>query len=250
MRLESALAAVALAAVVMALPGCGATVRSTASRFVTSGDCAHEQALVRRALDRSHLRADVNGDGRPDTVAAASDPGAAKPCRAFVGVRVQGGATYSTHLFPLAVPVQGLRARVIGLPHLDSRPGVQVVVDTTAAVDAVLAQMFTLAGGALRTVQVPGSHDGTFIVGGGGVVYPRAAACTSDGRMVMSMAAQTRDGKRYRVTRRTYEVRGTRLAFVDPQVERATVPVDRLVVRFPEFGMSKHWTACSTPVSG
>ncbi len=242
MRLKSFLTAGALVAGVMALPACGSTSQTT--EFVTSGDCPREQAVVRRALDRSRLRVDVNGDGRLDKVAVASVPGAAKPCRAFVGVRVQGGSTYSTHLIPDAVPVKGLPARIVGLPDLGSRPGAQIVVDTRAAVDSLLAQMFTLAGGDLRRVQVPGFKDGTFIVEGGGVIYPYGAACTADGRMVLSNAAQTRDGKHYRVTRRTYDIRGDRIRFADPVLKRTTVRVNRFVVRFPEFA-GPHWKACT-----
>jgi hypothetical protein len=246
MRPKILLATGALLAGALTLPACGPASVQTAS-FVTSGDCAREQALVRRALDRSTLRVDVGGDGRLDKVAVASDPGAAKPCRAFVGVRVRGGSTYSTHLFPGAVPVKGLRARIVGLPRLGDAPGAQVVVDTAAAVDSVLGQMFTLAGGALRPVRVPGFGDGTFIIEGGGVVYPSGASCTSDGRLVLSEAAQSKDGERYRVTRRTYDAHGARVRLTDPVVKRATVPVDRLVVRFPEFA-GPHWKACTGTV--
>jgi hypothetical protein len=242
MRLKSVLAAGALVAGGMLFPACGSTV-STAG-FVASGDCPREQALVRRALDRSTLEADVNGDGRLDKVAVASDPGAPKPCRGFVGVRVQGGPTYSTHLIAEAVPIKGLRAQVVGLPRLGKAPRTEIVVDTKAAVDSLLAQMFTLADGALRAVKVPGFQDGTFIVEGGGVIYPYGTGCTATGQLVVSQAAQTRDGKQYHVTRRTYDVRGQAIRLVDPVVARATVPVDQLLQRFPEFGR-QHWKACS-----
>ena len=245
MRLKSVLAAGALVAGAMTLPSCGSTLQTTS--FVTSDDCPREQALVGRALDRSRLRVDVSGDGRLDKVAVASDAGAAKPCRGFVGVRVRGGSTYSTHLIPNAVPIKGLRARIVGLPQLGNRPGAQIVVDTRAAVDSVLAQMFALADGALRPVRVPEFKDGTFIVEGGGVVYPHGAGCTTDRRMVLSQASQTKDGKRFHVSRRTYEVRGKRVRFSKPEVERTTVPVNQLVNRFPEF-TGPHWKACTGTV--
>jgi hypothetical protein len=245
MRLKGILTTAVLVAGAVILPGCGSDVQTAG--FVTSGDCPREQALVRRALDRTDVRVDVDGDGRLDRVAVASDPKAVRPCRGFVGVRVQGGSTYSTHLFPLAVPVKGLPAKILGLPHLGDRPGAQIVVDTRAAVDSVLAQLFTLADGSLQAVPVPGFRDRTFIVEGGGVIYPRGAACTADGRMVVSKAAQTRDGKRYRVTRSTYDVRGEPLRLVDPAIQRSTPRVDRLLVRFPEFG-SPHWKACEGAV--
>jgi hypothetical protein len=247
MRLRSVLGAVVVVAT--ALSGCGPAVETTGrtngqgAGFVTSGDCPRERALVRRALDRSDLRADVNGDGRPDRVAVVSDFKAPKPCRAFVGVRVKGGSTYSTHLIPEAAPLKGLQAKVVGLPRLGDGRRAQVVVDTKAAVDSLLAQMFALAGGRLRSVEVPGFEDGTFIVEGGGVVYPHGAACTADGRMVLARAAQTKDGKSYRVTRRTFDVRGKRVRLVDPVVDRATLPVNLLVTRFPEFA-GPHWKAC------
>lgn len=245
MRVKSVLTAAALVAGAMALPACGPTSQTT--EFVTSGDCSREQAVVRRALDRSRVRADVSGDGRLDKVAVASEPQAAEPCRAFVGVRVQGGSTYSTHLFPGAVPLKGLRAQIVGLPHLGHRPGSQVVVDTKAAVDSLLAQMFTLVDEGLRPVHVPGFKQRTFIVEGGGVVYPHGAGCTADGRMILSMAAQTRDGREYRVTRRTYGIQGERIRLTKPVLERATVPVDQLVKRFPEF-TDPHWKACTGTV--
>ena len=253
MRPKFLLRAGALLAGVMTLVGCGPAVQTAsrasdpAIRVVTSGSCPREQALVRRALDRSTIRADVNGDGRIDRVAVAWDFGAPKPCRAFVAVRVQGGATYSTHLIPNAAPIKGLQPEVVGLPRLGNGRRAQVVVDTKAAVDAQVAQMFTLAGGRLRPVDVPGYPDHAFIVQGGGVIYPHAAACTADHRMVLSNAAQTKDGKSYRVTRRTYDVRGQQARLVDPVVEHATVPVTLLLKRFPEFA-GPHWTACGGAV--
>jgi hypothetical protein len=251
MRLGGALIAAALAGVLL-LSSCGQD--GTAGQggdplsageppVVTSGQCEREEDLVRRALDRSRLSVDVDGDGRPDRVAVASDPEADEPCRGFVGVRLHDGSTYSTHLFARAVPIEGLPAKIDGLPDLGDRPGAQIVVDTRAAVDAVLGQLFTLADERLQPVQVPGSEDGTFIVEGGGVIYPHGASCTADGRMTLSEAAQTRDGERYRVTRRTYEVTGEPLRFGDPEVEKATVPADELIDRFPEFA-HPHWEAC------
>jgi hypothetical protein len=252
MRLGGAFTAAALTGVLLLLTSCGEesrsgsgqTVRAGAPQVVTSGQCEREEALVRRALDRSSLRVDVDGDGGLDRVAVASDPEADEPCRAFVGVHIQGGSTYSTHLFARAVPVAGLPAKVDGLPDLGTEPGAAIVVDTRAAVDALLGQMFTLAGGRLQPVEVPGSEDGTFIVEGGGVMFPQGAGCTADGRMVLSEAAQTRDGRLYRVTRRTYEVTGDRLRFGDAEVEKEAVPVDELVKRFPEFGRL-HWEDCT-----
>jgi hypothetical protein len=212
---------------------------------VTSGECPNEEELVRRALDSSRVGADIDGDGRLDTVAVASDPEAEEPCRAFVGVRLKAGSTYSMHLIPEAAPVEGLEAQIAGLPHLANQPGAQIVVDTRAAADSLLAQLFTLEDGALRAVDLPQLEDETtFIVEGGGVIYPYGAGCTGEGELVLSEAAQTRDGERFRVTRRTYEVQADPLAFSDPVVDEATVPVDRLLDRFPEFG-DPHWRACT-----
>lgn len=236
----------------LALAACGETAPDDVTagappEVVTSGDCANERALVLPALRASRVRTDVSGDGRLDTVAVASQPRAAKPCRAFVAVRVSGGSTYSTHLFGRAAPIKGLEAELAGLPRLGDQTRAQVVVDTKAAADSLLAQMFTLADGALRVVRMPGSSNGTFIVEGGGVIYPFAAACTEDGRMVLSRAAQTSDGERFRVVRRTYDVVGERTRLVDPVRERASVPVGRLLDRFPEFGRP-HWKACTGTV--
>lgn len=247
MRLTTLLASAVLLACGPVLTACGPT-ETTTRAFDTSGDCAAEESLVRRSLDRSALRVDVDGDGRLDEVAVATDHDAGKRCRAFVGVRLADGSTHSTHLHPAAVPpIEGLQARIVGLPDLGDTPGAQIVVDTRAAVDSVLAQLFTLTGNGLRRVHVPVFEDGTFIVEGGGVVYPYGAACTADGRMVLSTAEQSDDGERFRVTRRTYEVRGPRVRFADPEVEESTVPLNELDDRFPEFA-GQHWRACTGEV--
>ena len=243
-RRRSSVTASILLIGLVAVSGCGGTVEPRA-RGHGSVECPHGQALVRRALERSHLRVDVSGDGRPDTVAAASAPGAAKPCRGFVGVRVTGAGTYATHLIPAAVPIKGIRARVVGVPHLGQRPNAEIVVDTGGAADAVLAQMFTFSGGRLRALHVPDQPDGSFILEGGGLIHPRGAGCNADGRLLLSQAAQTKDGKRFRVTRRTYELGRGGQRFTSPVVERATVPLNRLGARFPEF-VGPHWTACTS----
>jgi hypothetical protein len=243
-RVKTVLTAAVLAGSI-AFAGCGSTVSTTS--VVTSGDCAHERTLVRRALDRSTLRVDVNGDRRLDTVAVVTDPRAGKRCRAFVGVRLHGGSAYSTPLYAGAVPVNGFRARVVGLPELGDASRAQIVVDTRAAVDGVLAQLFAFSGGALRRLHVPAFEDGTFLVEGGGLIYPHGASCTSRGRLVLSQASQSKDGKRYRVVRHTYDVRAGGTRFTNAVITKATVPVDQLVARFPEFAQP-HWSACNGSV--
>jgi hypothetical protein len=232
-----------LVSAVLVATGCGAGSEPTA-QVASRPQCPHQQAVVAGALHRSHLQVDVSGDGKPDTLAAASDPGAAKPCRAFVAVRMFGGGVYAAHLIPDAVPIRGIRARVVGVPRLGGRAAADIVVDTGAAVDAVLAQLFTFTGERLRAVHVPGQQDGSFIVVGGGVVFPRGAGCTRDGRLIVSHAAQTADRQSFRVTRRIYPLQPDGLGFTEPEVTRATVPVNRLGVRFPEF-VGPHWRACS-----
>jgi hypothetical protein len=232
-----------LVATVLVAAGCGAESDPTA-QVADRPQCPHQQAVVAGALHRSHLQVDVSGDGKPDTVAAASDPGAAKPCRGFVAVRTFGGGVHAAHLIPNAVPIRSIRARIIGVPRLGDRAGADIVVDTGAAADAVLAQLFTFTGGRLRAVHVPGQPNGSFIVVGGGVVFPRGAGCTRDGRLIVSHAAQTADHHSFRVTRRTYPLRPDGLGFTQPDVTRATVPMNQLGVRFPEF-VGPHWRACS-----
>ena len=231
---------------VLVATGCGAGTERTAQvADAPQTQCPHQQAVVTRALDRSHLQVDVTGDGILDTVAAASDPSAAKPCRGFVAVRTSEGGVYAAHLIPNAVPMRSIRARVVGVPRLGGRAGADIVVDTGAAADAMLAQMFTFTGRRLRAVQVPDQPNGSFIVVGGGVVYPRGAGCTRDGRLMLSDAAQTADGKSFRVIRRTYPLQPDGLGFTRPVVTRATVPVNQLGARFPEF-VGPHWRACSS----
>lgn len=224
------------------LPGCGTAGHSGGEVFIPP-PCAAQREVVLRSLDRSHLRVDVTGDGKPDTVAVASDAGAAKPCRGLVAVRTHG-TVYSAHLIPAAVPVKGFRAGIVGLPRLGRHPGVTLVVDTRAMVDAELAQLFTYSDGRLRAVRVPGRQDGSFIVEGGGVMFPHAARCTASGGFVVSEAAQVQHGRRFQVTRRVYRLdrAGARLSALAAQ--EASVPSSQLGRRFPEFA-GTHWQSCT-----
>jgi hypothetical protein len=216
---------------------------ATAPEFVSSGDCAREKPLVRRALDRSSLRVDVDGDGRLDKVAVATDSEARKRCRVLVGVHVRGGSTYSAHLQPPMVTPKGLRARITHLPDLGNDPGAEIVVDTRVKADSLLAQMLTLTADGLRFVPMPAFEDGTFVVEGGGVSFPRGASCNDNGAMILSMATLLDNG-RYQVTRHTYPVRGDRLRLTGPRMRVATVPGDRLADRFPEF-VRPHFKECT-----
>lgn len=196
MRLTNrALVAVAAfgAATVLTTAAAAAPVRlaappaSDARDVSTSGTCPREQALVRRALERSTLRVDVEGDRRLDTVAVVTDLGGPRRCRAFVGVQVRGGAAYSAPLYRGAVPRRPFRAQIIGLPDLGEDRGAEIVVDTHARADEALAQMFTLTRDGLRRVHVPAFEDGTFVVEGGGVTYPRGP--TADGPVLRVLLA-------------------------------------------------------------
>lgn len=240
---------VGLLAAAALLAGCGtATTPNITRARPPAVQCPGQQAAVMRALARSTTHADVTGDGRADTVAAISAPGAAKPCRGIVAVRVAGDGVLSRHLIPAAVPIRGIRARLVGFPYLGDRPGAEIVVDTGAAADAVLAQMFTVVDGRLRAMRVPDQPDGSFIMVGGGVVVPRGAGCTPGGRLVLVRAAQTLDGKHFRVVRRTFSVAADGVRFTRRSVTRATVPVKQLASRFPEFA-GAHWQACTAAPS-
>ena len=131
------------------------------------------------------------------------------------------------------------------MPDLGDDPGAEIVVDTHRLADAVLAQLFTLTRDGLRRVPLPAFEDGTFVVEGGGVSFPRGAGCTSTGALRLSIAS--RDGDRYEVTRHTYGLHGDDLELSGPDMVYRRVPADRLGVRFSEF-TDRHWAACATPV--
>ena len=226
--------------------GCGSSA-GPHPRAAGSSPCAAQRQVVRQALKRSRLRVDVTGDGRPDTVAAATDPAAPRPGRGLIAVRADG-VVHSAHLIAAAVPAKGIRTRIVGVPRLGRHRGAAIVVDTGAMVDAVLAQLFTFADGRLRAVRVPGRRDGAFIVEGGGVMLPHAARCTSDGRLVVSGAVQVQHGRRFKVTRRLYELDAAGLRLSALAQQEASLPVRRLGGRFPEFA-GTHWQACTRPGS-
>ena len=71
MRLGSLVSAGLGLACLVAVSGCGTTVPPRA-QVVGSPECPREQAVVRRALARSHVRVDVTGDGYTTTPEIAS----------------------------------------------------------------------------------------------------------------------------------------------------------------------------------
>lgn len=249
LRAAAGLGAAALVTATLTVPAVASAQAegSAGGEVVTSGTCPREEPLVRRALERSALRVDVEGDRRLDTVAVVTDFGAPRRCRAFVGVKVRGGAAYSAPLYRTAVPRRPFRAEIIGLPDLGNERGAEIVVDTHARADSALAQMFTLTRSGLRRVPLPAFEDGTFVVEGGGVTYPRGAGCTRAGGLLLSMATATHHGRRYQVTRQRYPVRADRLRLLGPAVVTDTVAAGRLTDRFWEFA-SPHWSRCTGTV--
>ena len=213
------------------------------SGIVTSGLCDREKPLVRRALEGPTQRADVDGDGRADRVTTVTDRNGTRRCRAFVVVDLRSRPTYSLPLHRTAVPARGVQAEVIGLPDLGDDPGAEIVVDTHARTDSQLSQMFTMTDHGLRRVLLGAFEDGTLVVEGGGVTYPRGAGCNRRGDLYLSMASLLDDG-RYEVTRHVYRPRGDelRMPVVGTRVER--IPGDRLSAVFPEFG-PRHFEPCS-----
>lgn len=250
LAVSAATAALATAAATVALAltptsASGQPGGAVGSRIHTSGRCAHEAQLVTDALRHSSTRADVDGDGRLDTVAVATDQDARRRCRAFVAVDLRRGPAYSTRLHRSAVPPRPMVAELAGLPDLGNDPGAEIVVDTHRQADAMVAQLFTLTADGLERIPLPAFEDGTFVVEGGGVTYPRGAGCTARGRLRLSMASL--DGDRYEVTRHTYRFRGDAMRLRGPAMVSRRVPADRLGHRFPEF-VAPHWAACTAPV--
>jgi hypothetical protein len=239
----------------MALSGCSLAADGTTSAPVTestggpaytlntSTDCRAEERLARRALAKTDVRVDVDGDGRRDKVAVITDGDARPACRVFVAVKVRGGDGHSNALDRSAVPSRAVDARIEALPDLGNDPGSEIVVDTRAKVDGILAQLFTLTTDGLTRVPMPAFEDGNFYVEGAGVTNPRGASCTSKGAMVLSMATALDHG-RYEVTRHVYPVKGDALRLTGPRMSVARVPGGQLVDEFPEFG-APHFTACS-----
>jgi hypothetical protein len=209
-----------------------------APQTVTGSPCERESALVGAALRHTSTTADVDGDGAADRVAVAVDDDGPPGCRTFLGVRTATGTTYSTAMPDASPTPLPFPPDVIGLPRLGDG-GAEIVVDTHAAADGALAQMYTLTGSGLVQVQVPGVGDG-FYVEGGGVTAPHGADCRADGALLLS-GAELR-GQRYLVTRRYYTLTRDRLLVAEPP-STSEVAVDDLVRRFPEF-VAPHFAAC------
>jgi hypothetical protein len=214
----------------------------------TSGTCDREEALITRALD-SKARdaggprsADVDGDGRADRIATATDSKGGPKCRAFVGVRMADGATYSTVLAVPAVPPLGMPVGVIGVPDFGMDGRADIVVDTHFMADSALAQIFTWTEDGLVRVPVPATDDGNVTVDGGGVTSPLTGGCTEDGALVTSAVDWIEPGKSLEVTRQIYPVVGDDpLTFGSPRSTTEQLPVNR----WPESARTTTFATCT-----
>ncbi|MDQ1602979.1 MAG: hypothetical protein QOE01_824 [Actinomycetota bacterium] len=198
---------------------------------VASGQCPNGVGVALTAVEGAAGRADIDGDGVPDTVALGRDSSAAPQCSWFVVVQTAGDTVYSAPFDRSALPPHGFPPRIVAFPMLGHDAGAEVVVDTRAGADATVAQLFTFAGGKLVHVADPTSRDGNLILDGGGVNYPRATGCTADGLLTEISAASTGRAT-FAVTESRLVLSGERLREVRHHVTRH-VPGKQLVARFP-----------------
>jgi hypothetical protein len=209
-------------------------------RVMTSGHCPREAAVVTAGLDRSTRQVDVDGDGTLDVVALAQDRQAPAQCRAFAAVRTADGAVYSAAFDRSALPF-GSAPEIVATPRLGGDATAELMVDTHAGADAAVSQLFTLTGGRLLRVPDPTTRDGNFIIEGGGINYPRAAGCTTDGELT-EIGASSQGPSSFDVTERRLALQGAQLRVVFRHVTR-DVPARQLDQRFPVL-RGYDFTAC------
>jgi len=197
--------------------------------YVLGGGCPNERDAIRDAEPRKEWSGDVDGDGVSDSISIVERPRAPKQCRTFVVVDT-GVTTYSVN-----ASVVDFRHRrgsvVVKVADLGGSPGVEIVLKQVATGIEWLYvyKVLTFDDGALRTVSMPGGWliDDPFGL-------PTGAGCTPDGRIVISHASDLDPTVARRVTRRFYELTGTRLRPVGREVGtvEANAPLAGTV---PEF---------------
>lgn len=183
------------------------------------------------------LQGDVDGDGSPDDVSLAFDDRGALGCQAFLVVEDSGeSAVLAIESFDRAFGLP--QPRLNRLAEVDRAPGSEVAVDLVAGASTQFVGLFTMTGGELARVEVPGDEfpaDDLFPYGGS-VGHVEASDCAgAPGTIVISTA--TPKGDDYQVTRRFFRFKGS-----TPRVEPSSTERDRVAFeelgRFPEYRSS------------
>ena len=170
------------------------------------------------------MRADLNGDRRPERIRTAVSRGAPARCRVFLVVTSRSRTSFVALPSTLRVP------KIYGVVNLggNARRQILMILDTGAVSDGFGA--FVLDRGKVRRlhIAVPGSRD-VLYVGGSGPELLAAVCVDQDGRHVVASEA-LRNGTRYEVDRHIFRLVGDRLVQTSEQRLLNTDPK-----RFPEF---------------
>ncbi|MCA1706483.1 MAG: hypothetical protein LC808_25745 [Actinobacteria bacterium] len=197
------LATVGTALVAMiVLSGCTAATsdgESGQTRYLTSGKCPNEEAVVADPDLRKGgaLEGDVDGDGAADEVflVEAED----KPdCSRFLVVKT-GDEVLSTGLeaegggLTLGLPF------LKGLAQIDGRPGDEVYVTVLTGASTEFLSVFSTGAGKLERLEVDGSY-GPLFPSGASAAHAEATDCRpGEGRIVIEAATRV-DPRGWNVT--------------------------------------------------
>ena len=198
--------------------------------------CPNQAAILSDPglLRPGSLRADLDGDGRKDTVRVALDRQGGAGCQAFLVVRL-GKAL-------VIAPIERWEPNlVLSAPHLntaariDSAKGDDVVVDVTAGASTQFEAVYGYRAGRLAPVGLKGFPFNGLYPYGGSVGHIDGEACTDRQLVVISSAVPVGvSGRRYRVVRRFFRPAPGVLVYQPKRTQRKVLPAGA-VSRLREF---------------
>lgn len=140
--------------------------------------------------------ADVDGDGRPDTI---------RPVPGRLSVTMT--STGKVVSVPVTAEVPGV-PKLLGTADVDRDGRVEVFLETGRGASTAFATPYRFDGVRLREVQLDGSPARLGL--GGTVTHGEGFRCRPDGRLEV-LSAQSADGERFTVTTTTYRLTATAL---------------------------------------
>jgi hypothetical protein len=176
-----------------------------------------------------HLTGDVTGDGRPDLVILTETGNDEFGCHAVLTVENAAGTTITSllHMPDSPAGLVGFTPSLIGLGHIDTRPGLEMLTVLTCGT-ACTPSIWTVAKGRILPEPFFGGRNGVSL-GGGTASSASSVDCTGRPGWLASSSAGVVDWTkaRWRLAgeRDVYRAVGTRLVYQPTASVRRSIQI-------------------------
>jgi hypothetical protein len=194
-------------------------------------DCSNQAEVIAdpESVRSRRLSADVDGDGRDDTLSVAVNPDSPQGCRAFL-VAATGAGSMAEEISDFDISFDLGLPTLEGVVQVGDGPGGEAVVRIVAGASTLFVGLFTVHEGRLQRIEVAGDAQfGNLFPAGGSVGHLEGSDCTQDGIVISTGVPK---GRGYEVTRTFYSVMGSR---AEPTGTETDFVRSRDLNRYPEL---------------